>query len=103
MLQCPATLKPLSSSSSNHFFASFQNVNNWTVAVAAPAKSKSKCCNCCHDGVQTIDKDKAKALLVETFCVPFLTIDLNSSSTCCEMTLSCADRSVRFVNPSPND
>ena len=39
---------------------------NLTVAVAAPAKSKSKCCNCCHDSVQTIDKEKAKAVLVET-------------------------------------
>ena len=29
-------------------------------------KSKSKCCNCCHDDVQTIDKEKAKAVLVET-------------------------------------
>ena len=26
-----------------------------------------------------------------------------SSSTCCEMKLSCADRSVALVNPSPND
>ena len=33
----------------------------------------------------------------------FLTVDLNSSSACCEMTLSCADRSVTFVNTSPND
>ena len=68
-----------------------------------PAKSKSKCCNGCHDGVQTIDKEKAKAVLTETFCIPFLTVDLNSSSTCCEMALSFADRSVMFVNPSLND
>ena len=32
-----------------------------------------------------------------------LTVDLTSSSTCCEMTLSCADRSMTFVNPSPID
>ena len=38
----------------------------FTTGVAAPAKSKSKCCNCCHDGVQTIDKEKAKAVLVDT-------------------------------------
>ena len=27
-----------------------------------PAKSESKCCNCCHDSVQTIDKEKANAV-----------------------------------------
>ena len=37
------------------------------------------------------------------FCIPFLTVDLNSSSACCEMTLSWADRSVTFVKPSLND
>ena len=65
--------------------------------------SKSKCCNCCHNGVQAIDKEKVKAVLVGTFCVPFLTFDLNYSSTCCELTQSCPDRSVTFVNTSPND
>ena len=41
-----------------------------------------------------IDKEKAKAVLVETFCVPFLTFDLNYSSTCWEVTQSCPDRAV---------
>ena len=71
-----------------------------------PAESKSKCSNCCHDGVQTIDKEKAKAVLVETLDskkVSFPRTILTSSSTCCKMTLSCVDRSVTFVNPSPND
>ena len=52
---------------------------------------------------------KAKAVLVETLdgrrslFLELLRTILTSPSTCCEMTLSCTDRSVTFVNPSPND
>ena len=54
-----------------------------------------------------IDKEKAKAVpwiarsLFLELLHTILTVDVTSSSTCCEMTLSCADRSVTFVNPSP--
>ena len=47
--------------------------------------------------------DSKKVSFPRTFAYHFLTVDLTSSSTCCEMTLSCADRLVTFVNPSPND
>ena len=73
------------------------------------SKRKSKCCNCCHEDWQTIDKEKAKAVLVgildsKKVCFPWiLPTILNFSSTCCKMMLSCADRSVTFVNPLPND
>ncbi|XP_071094766.1 xylosyltransferase sqv-6-like [Haliotis cracherodii] len=43
-----------------------QDVNSRTVAVAPPAKNKSKCCRCRHDGVEKNEKDKATAAVAET-------------------------------------